>query len=210
MATNYRSGGVDFDNLFEPLQSGDPKRSATGYRVGGVDLADRYAAASLGAAHSAVGYKQNGVDIGPTFCKKGTAVRIITHTMTVGYTTIGSSKNRYWGYIEAYRTGSITPVTHKGHAISMLAYRYLKDRGNKYNFIRLVVWGYHEKHGLFNQLEISGTEGVFRPGDTEVFERGWELSSLSYWTAWQWHMPLSRYTDLREAKVGSKRTFVFK
>lgn len=71
MTTNYRSGGVDFDSLFDPDVMGDGP-TAPGYKVGGVPL--KYAKLSYGTKRANVGYAQAGVDVSNLWAAYGTAV----------------------------------------------------------------------------------------------------------------------------------------
>ena len=72
MASGYRSGGIDFDDLFDPYVSGT-KSIVTGRRVNGVDLRERYAPLSVGSKRADVGYRVNGVDVSNLWAAKGTA-----------------------------------------------------------------------------------------------------------------------------------------
>lgn len=73
MATGYKSGGVDFDNLFDPYVTGTPP-AATGYLVAGVDLAGRYAPLVYGTQRANVGYRiLGGADVATLWAAKGTA-----------------------------------------------------------------------------------------------------------------------------------------
>lgn len=70
MATGYRSGGVDFDDLFDPDVMGSGPAVA-GMRSGGAPL--KYAALSYGSKRADVGYRQNGHDVSNLWAAKGTA-----------------------------------------------------------------------------------------------------------------------------------------
>jgi len=72
MPSGYRSGGVDFDDLFDPYVQGT-KPAATGRRVSGVDLIHRYAPIAYGAKRADVGHRANGVDVSNLWAAKGTA-----------------------------------------------------------------------------------------------------------------------------------------
>jgi len=73
MPSGYRSGGVDFDDLFDPYVIGTPL-PPTGYRVAGVDLAGRYAPAIFGTTRAPVGYRiAGGADVATLWAAKGTA-----------------------------------------------------------------------------------------------------------------------------------------
>lgn len=74
MAAGYRSGGVDFDDLFDPDVMGDGP-SAAGLRSGGVPL--KYAARAYGAKRADVGYRQGGTDVSNLWAAKGTAQYVI-------------------------------------------------------------------------------------------------------------------------------------
>lgn len=62
MATGYRSGGLDFDDLFDPYTSG-AKAQASGRRFNGVDLSERYQALGGNQKRADVGYRVGGVDV---------------------------------------------------------------------------------------------------------------------------------------------------
>lgn len=70
MASGYRSGGVDFDDLFDPDVMGDGP-SAAGLRSGGTPL--KYAALAYGSKRADVGYRQGGSDVSNLWAAKGTA-----------------------------------------------------------------------------------------------------------------------------------------
>lgn len=72
MPSGYRSGGVDFDDLFDPYVEGQ-KSVATGRRVAGVDLNQRYAPISYGTKRADVGYRVGGIDVSNLWAAKGTA-----------------------------------------------------------------------------------------------------------------------------------------
>jgi len=73
MPSGYRSGGVDFDDLFDPFVTGTPP-PPTGYRVAGVDLAGRYAPLVYGTQRADVGYRiAGGADVATLWAAKGTA-----------------------------------------------------------------------------------------------------------------------------------------
>jgi hypothetical protein len=73
MATGYKSGGIDFDDLFDPYVTGTPP-AATGYRVAGVDLAGRYAPLVFGTQRADIGYRiAGGADVATLWAAKGTA-----------------------------------------------------------------------------------------------------------------------------------------
>lgn len=73
MPSGYKSGGVDFDDLFDPYVTGTPP-AATGYRVAGVDLAGRYAPLVYGTQRADVGYRiAGGADVATLWAAKGTA-----------------------------------------------------------------------------------------------------------------------------------------
>ncbi|RPE74628.1 hypothetical protein [Vulcaniibacterium tengchongense] len=71
MAKGYRSGGVDFDDLFDPDVIGDGP-AVPNLRSGGAPL--RYAALKYGQKRADVGYRQDGVDVSSLWAAKGTAV----------------------------------------------------------------------------------------------------------------------------------------
>jgi len=68
---NRISDGVNFDDIFEPRDSGDPELSPRIYRDDGVNLSDKYAPRAVGPDPGEVGYKQDGGDIGLDFCALG-------------------------------------------------------------------------------------------------------------------------------------------
>lgn len=72
MATPYKSGGVDFDALFDPYVTGT-YAPVTNRRIGGVDLNQRYAPIQFGTKGPDVGYRVGGVDISNFFAAFGTA-----------------------------------------------------------------------------------------------------------------------------------------
>lgn len=72
MPSGYRSGGMDFDDLFQPY-AGGAASIASGLRVGGVDLNQRYAPIQGGAKRADVGYRVGGVDVSNLWAAKGTA-----------------------------------------------------------------------------------------------------------------------------------------
>lgn len=77
MATNYRSGGYDLDDLFDPYVSGQ-KSHDTAFRIDGVDLSQRYAHIQFGQKRDDVGYRLgNGVDVSNLWAAKGTASYVI-------------------------------------------------------------------------------------------------------------------------------------
>jgi hypothetical protein len=75
MTVNYKSAGLDFDDLFDPDIVGDGP-GATGYNVAGVPL--RYAALQYGTKRANVGYSINGSDVSNLWAAKGTATYTIT------------------------------------------------------------------------------------------------------------------------------------
>lgn len=68
---DYRSGGIDFDELFDPDVMGDGP-AAAGYSANGIAL--KYAALAYGTKRANVGYAQAGVDVSNLWAAKGTAV----------------------------------------------------------------------------------------------------------------------------------------
>lgn len=63
MATDYKSDGVDTDDIYEPWRTGDPRSVETEIEVDGVDLNQRYCAASTGTQLTGVfDYAVDGVD----------------------------------------------------------------------------------------------------------------------------------------------------
>ncbi|WP_050991879.1 hypothetical protein [Bradyrhizobium yuanmingense] len=72
MASGYRSGGVDFDDLFDLYVEG-PYSQDTGRRVGGVDLSRRYAHIQYGSKRADVGHRVGGLDLSNLWAAKGTA-----------------------------------------------------------------------------------------------------------------------------------------
>lgn len=74
MASGYRHGGVDFDDLFDPDILGNGP-AADGYRANGQPL--RYAHVQYGQRRADVGYRVGGQDVATMWATKGTA----TYTM---------------------------------------------------------------------------------------------------------------------------------
>jgi len=74
MASGYRHGGVDFDQLFDPDILGNGP-AADGYRANGQPL--RYAHVQYGQRRADVGYRVRGQDVAAMWAAKGTA----TYTM---------------------------------------------------------------------------------------------------------------------------------
>lgn len=74
MASGYRSGGVDFDDLFDPDVMGDGP-TANGYRRNGQPL--RYAHIQYGQKRGDVGYRSGGVDVSNLWAAKGTATYVL-------------------------------------------------------------------------------------------------------------------------------------
>lgn len=74
MATGFRKGTTDFDDIFDPYVEGT-KPANTGYVVSGYgDLANRYAPLSYGTKAANVGYSKPGVgDLSNLWAAKGTA-----------------------------------------------------------------------------------------------------------------------------------------
>lgn len=72
MVTGYRSGGIDFDDLFDPYVQGD-RSPLSGRRVSGVDLNQRFAPILYGTKRADVGYRTGGVDLSNFWAAKGTA-----------------------------------------------------------------------------------------------------------------------------------------
>lgn len=70
MASGYRSGGVDFDDLFEFYSSG-AKAQASGRRVNGQDLSDRYQALGGLPKRADVGHRVGGTDLSNLWAPKG-------------------------------------------------------------------------------------------------------------------------------------------
>ena len=73
MPSGYKSGGTDFDDLFDPYVEG-AKPGLTGYVAAGQDLRDRYAPISYGSKRADVGDKSGGQDVSNLWAAKGTAV----------------------------------------------------------------------------------------------------------------------------------------
>lgn len=74
---DYKSTGTSWDDIFEPVQSGDwngitPPSSSEIYKEQGTPMHERYAPADAGDPGPNVGYKVNGSDIGSDYCDKGT------------------------------------------------------------------------------------------------------------------------------------------
>lgn len=72
MASGYRSGGTDFDDLFDAYAEG-PVAQDSGRRVGGSDLSRRYAHIQYGSKRPDVGYRVGGMDVSNLWAAKGTA-----------------------------------------------------------------------------------------------------------------------------------------
>lgn len=94
MPSGFKSGNVDFDDLFDPYVTGTPP-AATGYRTsGGVDLAGRYAPLVYGTQRADVGYRiAGGADVATLWAAAGTATYV---SPTAGlpaevYVYVGSS-----------------------------------------------------------------------------------------------------------------------
>lgn len=74
MATGFKVGTKDLDDIFDPYVQG-AKPAATGYTVGGVDLNQRYAPLEYGSQAAATGMKiAGGADLNTLWAAKGTAV----------------------------------------------------------------------------------------------------------------------------------------
>ena len=73
MPSGFKSGGVDFDDLFDPYIEGT-KPVFTGYTSAGQDLRDRYAPISYGTKRADVGFASSGQDVSNLWAAKGTAV----------------------------------------------------------------------------------------------------------------------------------------
>ncbi|QWP76081.1 hypothetical protein J5226_21185 [Lysobacter sp. K5869] len=71
MASGHRSGGVDFDDLFEPDVIGDGPTAGFLRRADGTPL--RYAHAQYGTIRADVGRRTGGVDVARLWAAKGTA-----------------------------------------------------------------------------------------------------------------------------------------
>jgi hypothetical protein len=71
MASGYKKNGTDLDDLFEPI-GGYSKIDDVNYHVGGVDVANRWAPASVGLTIAATGYERTGTDLGLLFAGKDT------------------------------------------------------------------------------------------------------------------------------------------
>ncbi|HEL3779043.1 MULTISPECIES: hypothetical protein [Stenotrophomonas] len=72
MASGYRSGGTDFDDLFDPYVEG-PLAQDSGRRVGGTDLSRRYAHIQYGSKRADVGHRIGGMDVSNLWAARGTA-----------------------------------------------------------------------------------------------------------------------------------------
>lgn len=75
MPSGFKSGGTDFDDLFDPYVEGQ-KPALTGYVTDGQDLRDRYAPIEYGSKRADVGFKAGGQDVSNLWAAKGTAVYI--------------------------------------------------------------------------------------------------------------------------------------
>ena len=89
MTSGYRSGGADFDDLFDPYIIG-PKSINTGRRVAGVDLSQRYAHIQFGTKRASVGHRVGGVDVSNLWAAKGTASYLKISDQTIEEVEAGS------------------------------------------------------------------------------------------------------------------------
>lgn len=112
MTSGYRSGGVDFDDLFDPYVTGT-KPAPTGRRVDGVDLSERYAPIMYGSKRADVGYRVDGVDVSNLWAAKGTASYFPTTINAYSESFTGQSRNaasRIWarpsGVIQVQNTAT--------------------------------------------------------------------------------------------------------
>lgn len=73
MASGFRVGATDLDNIFAPYQTGT-KPAATGFEVGSQDLRDRYAPLATGQPAPVTGLVVDGVgDLNTLFASNGSA-----------------------------------------------------------------------------------------------------------------------------------------
>lgn len=111
MATPYKSGGVDFDALFDPYVTGT-YAPVTNRRIGGVDLNRRYAPIQFGTKGPDVGYRVGGVDISNFFAAFGTARYVAADAGLPGYlysnSTGTTSPQTATAAFTLYRDGTTT------------------------------------------------------------------------------------------------------
>lgn len=128
MAKGARSGGIDFDDLFDPDIIGDGP-SVPNLRSGGTPL--RYAKLSYGTKRADVGYRQSGVDVSNLWAAKGTAryaLPINGQTFSAGYQsptneqgtafatiTVVLSNNGTYSVLRGFRTGTTTIASGTWH-----------------------------------------------------------------------------------------------
>lgn len=74
MASGYRVGTTDLDDIFDPYQSG-AKAGITNKRVGSQDLRDRYNPISEGSSAAVTNHRVGSTDLNQIFAKKGTSTR---------------------------------------------------------------------------------------------------------------------------------------
>ncbi|HGM6067442.1 TPA: hypothetical protein ACKP39_004329 [Stenotrophomonas maltophilia] len=99
MASGYRSGGTDFDDLFDPYVEG-PLAQDSGRRVGGTDLSRRYAHIQYGSKRADVGHRIGGMDVSNLWAARGSAsYRLPFHGQ--GYSAGNSAKTNSSGSASA-------------------------------------------------------------------------------------------------------------
>ncbi len=73
MASGFRKGATDLDDIFDPYVEGI-KPAATGFKAaGGIDLNQRYAPLAYGTQAAATGITTGGIDLNTLWAAKGTA-----------------------------------------------------------------------------------------------------------------------------------------
>lgn len=100
MASGFKVGATDLDDVFDPYVKGT-KPGLTGYTVNGQDLRDRYAPIVYGATAPVTNFTVAGVgDLNKLFAKKGTAVyeQVIADP---GYPALGANATGQAGPVSA-------------------------------------------------------------------------------------------------------------
>lgn len=181
--SKFVSGADNLDALFEPIQAGDPKRAATKFITGTQNLADRYAAASLGTAGANCQFTENGTNIGPTFCKKGTAVRGTSVSVKVGlYYDPGDAfapSEEARGYDDFFAIGTRNPTSYNSFTILGL-YFYSLNAGTP--AFRFELAGNHAI-GYIDSLDIENMGKVLSADASHSYD------STNDFTRWSWVGP---------------------
>lgn len=112
MAKGFTSGGVDFDDLFDPDVIGDGP-AAPFLTSGGVSL--KYAALAYGTKRADVGFRNSsGVDVSNLWAAKGTAVYAEISDQNITEVEAGSTSSGYRlradGVAERFSTDATTPI----------------------------------------------------------------------------------------------------